>query len=255
VPEKVNIESEIAATVNCDLLWRFHSVDCVSLLSFRSTQAAHLRTCFANHHSSARMDADFADLPNLASPQLGARIVFATDEWFAAAGRHWGLDLTCWFGTQCTTPCPNLPPQYSLVHTHSLQLDNLIADTAPVWDEDAYTPFGKWMDGWESRRRRTEGHDWCIVKLGLPCIIKAIEVRGGCIVAVSHRRIASRGYYCLPPALTLLSPWPPVPRFTHLFISGPYDYLPLRSVGHGLLYWKLLPQDQHPGGQCQWYNL
>ncbi len=29
---------------------------------------------------------DIADLPNLASPQLGAAIVFATDEWFAAAG-------------------------------------------------------------------------------------------------------------------------------------------------------------------------
>ncbi|KAJ1427327.1 galactose-binding domain-like protein, partial [Ochromonadaceae sp. CCMP2298] len=87
------------------------------------------------------MDTDFADLPNLASPQLGARIVFATDEWFAAA-------------------------------------DNMIADTEPVSNDD-YTPFGKWMDGWENRRRRTEGHDWCIVKLGLPCVIKAIELDTG----------------------------------------------------------------------------
>lgn len=52
----------------------------------------------------------------------------------------------------------------------------MISDSDPVWKADDYTPFGKWMDGWESRRRRTEGHDWCIVKLGIPGIIKAIEV-------------------------------------------------------------------------------
>lgn len=52
----------------------------------------------------------------------------------------------------------------------------MISDLDAVWKADDYTPFGKWMDGWESRRRRTEGHDWCIVKLGIPGIIKAIEV-------------------------------------------------------------------------------
>lgn len=30
---------------------------------------------------------NYADLPNLASPILGTRILFATDEWFAAAGK------------------------------------------------------------------------------------------------------------------------------------------------------------------------
>lgn len=45
-----------------------------------------------------------------------------------------------------------------------------------MWLETEFTEFGKWMDGWESRRRRTEGHDWCIIKLGLPGIIKSIEV-------------------------------------------------------------------------------
>jgi allantoicase len=52
----------------------------------------------------------------------------------------------------------------------------VIKDEEPVWKEDLYTPFGKWMDGWESRRRRTEGHDWCIIQLGLLCRIRAIEV-------------------------------------------------------------------------------
>lgn len=81
--------------------------------------------------------------PNLASTLLGANILFATDEWFAAA-------------------------------------ENCISDEAPVWDEHKFTPFGKWMDGWESRRRRTEGHDWCIIELGLPGTISVIEV-GRCL--------------------------------------------------------------------------
>jgi allantoicase len=42
----------------------------------------------------------------------------------------------------------------------------MIQDNDPVWKQDLYTSYGKWMDGWESRRRRTEGHDWCIVQLG-----------------------------------------------------------------------------------------
>jgi len=46
----------------------------------------------------------------------------------------------------------------------------------PVWIDDKYTDVGKWMDGWETRRRRTPGYDWCIVKLGLPGIIRGIVV-------------------------------------------------------------------------------
>ncbi|RYG59014.1 hypothetical protein EON64_20690 [archaeon] len=52
----------------------------------------------------------------------------------------------------------------------------MIRDDEPVWKADEYTPFGKWMDGWETRRRRTEGHDWCIVQLGVPGRVLAIEV-------------------------------------------------------------------------------
>jgi allantoicase len=52
----------------------------------------------------------------------------------------------------------------------------MISDADAVWKADDYTPFGKWMDGWESRRRRTEGHDWCVVQLGISGKIRAIEV-------------------------------------------------------------------------------
>ena len=44
----------------------------------------------------------------------------------------------------------------------------LEAEDIEVFLPDEYTERGKWMDGWETRRRRTPGYDWCIIKLGLP---------------------------------------------------------------------------------------
>ena len=54
--------------------------------------------------------------------------------------------------------------------------ENLIADSEPVWDPTRFTDRGKWMDGWETRRRREPGHDWVIVRLGIPGIIRRIVV-------------------------------------------------------------------------------
>jgi len=76
---------------------------------------------------------------NLASASGGARILFATDEWFAAA-------------------------------------DNLLKDGPPQFDPDAYCEQGKVMDGWESRRRREPGHDWCVVKLSGKGRLAGVEV-------------------------------------------------------------------------------
>src|SRR6185503_851395 len=45
-----------------------------------------------------------------------------------------------------------------------------------VWREHAYTDRGKWMDGWETRRRREPGYDWCIVRLGMPGVIRGVVV-------------------------------------------------------------------------------
>ena len=81
----------------------------------------------------------FADLPNLASANAGARVLFATDEWFARA-------------------------------------DNLIQDSEPHFDPDAYCTQGKVMDGWESRRRREAGHDWCIVKLAAKAELVGVQL-------------------------------------------------------------------------------
>ena len=81
----------------------------------------------------------FQKLPNLASKRLGARVIAANDDFFAPK-------------------------------------ENLLKDSNPVFIEDKYTDRGKWMDGWETRRRRTPGHDWCIVRLGLPGIIRGVLV-------------------------------------------------------------------------------
>ncbi|CAM4646881.1 unnamed protein product, partial [Lepidochelys kempii] len=32
------------------------------------------------------------------------------------------------------------------------------------------------MDGWETRRKRVPGHDWYIIHLGVPGIVRGFEV-------------------------------------------------------------------------------
>jgi allantoicase len=54
--------------------------------------------------------------------------------------------------------------------------ENLLKESKPVFIEGKYTALGKWMDGWETRRRRTPGYDWCVLRLGLPGIIRGIVV-------------------------------------------------------------------------------
>ena len=82
---------------------------------------------------------EFTHLIDLASARLGGQAVVANDDFFA-------------------------------------EKENLVKPEAPVFIPGKYTDRGKWMDGWESRRRRTPGHDWCIVKLGLPGIIHSFVV-------------------------------------------------------------------------------
>lgn len=53
--------------------------------------------------------------------------------------------------------------------------ENLVLATEPV-EKDLYIPSGKWMDGWETRRRREPGHDWCIVRLGIRGVARSVVV-------------------------------------------------------------------------------
>jgi allantoicase len=76
---------------------------------------------------------------NLASARLGAKGVYATDDFFAP-------------------------------------LDRMLADTPAFWDPNLYDDNGKWMDGWESRRKRVPGHDWAVVRLAMPGRIFGFDV-------------------------------------------------------------------------------
>jgi len=81
----------------------------------------------------------FTSLADLASSRVGGRAVAANDEFFAAKS-------------------------------------NLIKPEPAEFIPGKYTSRGKWMDGWESRRRRTPGHDWCIVRLGIRGVIRGVNV-------------------------------------------------------------------------------
>jgi allantoicase len=81
----------------------------------------------------------FASLADLASSRVGGRAIATNDEFFAAKS-------------------------------------NLIKPEPAVFMPGKYTVRGKWMDGWESRRRRTPGHDWCIVRLGMRGVIRGVNV-------------------------------------------------------------------------------
>ncbi len=75
----------------------------------------------------------------LEQPRLGTRVVYATDDFFADKSR-------------------------------------LIEPAEPVFIPDKYDDNGKWMDGWESRRKREPGHDYCVLKLGIPGVIRGFDI-------------------------------------------------------------------------------
>ena len=78
-------------------------------------------------------------LIDLAQPRLGSKIIFKTDDFFASSKR-------------------------------------IIDPLPPVFKEGLFDKNGKWMDGWESRRKRTSGHDYLIIKLGKAGSIKKVNI-------------------------------------------------------------------------------
>lgn len=82
---------------------------------------------------------NFTELIDLAAERLGGKILYATDDFFA-------------------------------------EKENLIKAGRGIFIPDKYTDRGKWMDGWESRRKRTPGHDWCILQLAVPGEIHGVDI-------------------------------------------------------------------------------
>jgi allantoicase len=55
-------------------------------------------------------------------------------------------------------------------------MDNLTNPAPAAFDPAAYTDRGKLMDGWESRRKRVPGHDWCILRLGVRGRLRGVDI-------------------------------------------------------------------------------
>ncbi len=81
----------------------------------------------------------FTQLTDLAAERLGGKVLYATDDFFA-------------------------------------EKENLIKPTRGIFITDKYTDRGKWMDGWESRRKRTAGHDWAVVQLATAGKITGFDI-------------------------------------------------------------------------------
>lgn len=81
----------------------------------------------------------FTHLPDLAAERLGGAVLAANDEFFAPK-------------------------------------EAMLKPTNPEWREGVYTERGKWMDGWETRRRRDPGYDWAIVRLGLAGVVRGVVI-------------------------------------------------------------------------------
>ena len=82
---------------------------------------------------------DFTELVDLAAQQLGGTVLAANDEFFAPKER-------------------------------------MLTPTPAEWREGVYDERGKWMDGWETRRRREPGYDWAIVHLGVRGIVRGVVI-------------------------------------------------------------------------------
>jgi allantoicase len=74
--------------------------------------------------------------------------------------------------------------------------ENLLKRGRGIFIPDKYTDRGKWMDGWESRRRRTPGHDWCVLQLGLRGIVRQVDIDTNHFLG-NHPPFASLDAVCL----------------------------------------------------------
>lgn len=54
--------------------------------------------------------------------------------------------------------------------------ENLIKPGAPRFDESKFGHKGKVYDGWETRRRRDDGHDYAVVRLGSAGVVRGVVV-------------------------------------------------------------------------------
>jgi allantoicase len=76
-------------------------------------------------------------------------------------------------------------------------MENLLKRGPARFDPATYTERGKEMDGWESRRKRVPGHDWCIIRLGVPGRLRGVDIDTSFFLG-NHPPFASLDAACLP---------------------------------------------------------
>lgn len=124
--------------------------------------------------------------------------------------------------------------------------ENLIKPGRGVFLPDEYTDRGKWMDGWETRRRREPGHDWCIIKLGARGRTQIFDIDTNHFLGNNPAFASIDGLDAppeTPPEILATMPWQEVlpqsplrPGSQNLFASrreGPWSHLRLNIFPDG----------------------
>lgn len=138
--------------------------------------------------------ATFRGLIDLASSAVGGKVVGSSDEFFAEAA-------------------------------------GMLSSAPAVFVPGKYTERGKWMDGWESRRKRGPGHDYCVIRLGVPGEVLAFDIDTAYFVGNHPAFAAVEGLFAEgEPALAellarpfeeLLPQAPLAPGSQNLFVARP----------------------------------
>lgn len=162
---------------------------------------------------------------NLADARIGAEVIACSDEFFAEAKRM-------------------------------LQFE------AAIFIEDQFDEHGKWMDGWETRRKRHAGYDWAVIKLGVAGTIQAIDIDTSFFTG-NYPASASVEACFAPNGDLSIAQWHSIlpnsilgPSQHHLFeLKHQHTYSHIRlniypdgGVARLRIYGEVKPQHQHNGG-------
>jgi len=82
---------------------------------------------------------DYEGQINVTSSDFGSKVIYCSDEFFADSCR-------------------------------------MLQNNEAVFVEDKYDEHGKWMDGWETRRRRDGKNDFCYIRLGSKSVINDFNI-------------------------------------------------------------------------------
>ncbi|MEK7486393.1 MAG: allantoicase, partial [Planctomycetota bacterium] len=98
--------------------------------------------------------------------------------------------------------------------------ENLLKPGRSIFIPEKYTDQGKWMDGWESRRKRVPGHDWCIIQLGTPGVLHGVDIDTNYFLG-NHPPYASIEACCFDHSESLFKFDPDQARWTEILKRSP----------------------------------